>query len=227
MAFAPLRNIYRPPANQFISRAQVLRLAVHAASRVPGNIVEFGVYEGGSTRVIAKTLQGLQRTQIRGPRKQIFACDSFEGLTEKFENADVGTFACEPPNIRGVNIVKGYFEDSLTPALAGLVGSVAFASLDADLFSSTLCALTWLTPLLGPGSLLLFDEYRGGDGAEERAHEQWRHQAGIAVEVVARFAREPAGWGSTPDERVLFRVVGAPPRADAVNVRDLFGRRFH
>ncbi|HXY65653.1 MAG TPA: hypothetical protein VEI45_15165 [Mycobacterium sp.] len=44
---------------------------------------------------------------------------------------------------------------------------MALASLDADLFSSTLCALTWLTPLLGIGSLLLFDEYLGDGGAEK------------------------------------------------------------
>ena len=44
---------------------------------------------------------------------------------------------------------------------------MALASLDADLFSCTLCALTWLTPLLGIGSLLLFDEYLGDGGAEK------------------------------------------------------------
>jgi hypothetical protein len=206
-----------------ISRAETLRMAVEASYRVPGNIVEFGVADGGSTRVIAKTLRRLQRTQIWGPRKTVFACDSFEGLPEKYENLGVGSFACTPPRIRGVKIVKGYFDTSLTPQLAQRVGRVALASLDADLLSSTLCALTWLTPLLGNGSLLLFDEYLGGDMAEKRAHEQWHEVTGVRTEEVARFAREPAGLGDIPDQRVLFQVVGGDhfPAAPVVDLHQL------
>jgi methyltransferase family protein len=198
-----------PPGTPNVSRAQVLRMAVEASYKVPGNIVEFGVASGDSTRTISKTARRLERTQIGDSPKTIFACDSFEGMPEKYENLEVGYFACKPPRIRGVEIVKGYFETSLTPELAQRVGRVALASLDADLFSSTLCALTWLTPLLGNGSLLLFDEYLGGDNAEKRAHEQWQEATGIRTEAVARFVREPAGFGETPDERVLFQVTGA------------------
>jgi Macrocin-O-methyltransferase (TylF) len=129
-------------------------------------------------------------------------------MPEKYENLEVGHFAGTPPKIRGVKIVKGYFDATLTPDLARRVGRVAFASLDADLFSSTLCALNWLTPLLGDGSLLLFDEYLGGDFAEKRAHEEWLEASGVKDEEVARFSREPAGFGEKPDERVLFRVIG-------------------
>jgi hypothetical protein len=32
-----------------------------------------------------------------------------------------------------------------------------------------MCALTWLTPLLGTGSLLLFDEFLGEQESEKRA----------------------------------------------------------
>jgi hypothetical protein len=197
-----------------LSRAQVLRMAVEASYRVPGNIVEFGVASGDSTRTIIKTVSRLERTQTGGPRKTVFACDSFEGMPEKYENLEVGTFACKPPKIRGVEIVEGYFATSLTPDLARRVGRAALASLDADLFSSTLCALTWLTPLLGNGSLLLFDEYLGGEKAEKRAHEQWQETTGVYTEEVARFAREPAGYGETPDERVLFQVTGVPAAPD-------------
>jgi hypothetical protein len=128
----------------FPSRKQVLELSVALSKRVPGHIVEFGVAQGDSTRV-------LRRASARSG-KRVFACDSFKGLPERFENAEVGTFACEPPRIPGVEIVEGYFEESLTPQLAARVGRVALASLDADLYSSTLCALRWLTPLLGSGS---------------------------------------------------------------------------
>jgi Methyltransferase domain len=206
-----------------VSRAQVLRMAVEASYKVPGNILEFGVANGDSTRTISKTVRRLERTQVGESPKKIFACDSFEGMPEKYENLEVGYFACKPPRIRGVEIVKGYFQTSLTPELAQRVGRVALASLDADLFSSTLCALTWLTPLLGEGSLLLFDEYLGGDNAEKRAHEQWQQATGVRTREVARFAREPAGFGETPDERVLFEVTGCdePSAAPAHNSHEL------
>jgi hypothetical protein len=189
----------------YIPREEALRTAVEAAYDVSGHIIEFGVYRGESTRTIVKTLRRLQRTQTGGPRKTVFACDSFEGLPEKWETLEVGTFACEPPKIRGATTIKGLYATSLTPELAQRVGRVALASLDADLFSSTLCALTWLTPLLGIGSLLLFDEYLGGDAAEKRAQERWPEATGVHTEEVFRHERVPVR--ETPDERVLFRLT--------------------
>ena len=191
------------------TREQVLEMTVGLAARIPGNIIEFGVAGGASTRVIRRTLTRHQRLQRRGPKKQVFACDSFEGLSEKFENAEVGTFAADPPKIAGVEMVVGYFENSLTPELAKRVGSVAFASLDADLYSSTMTALRWLTPLLHTGSLLLFDEFIGEDASEKRALEDWCAESGTHVVVLAEFAREPSGWGPLPDRRVLAQVVGS------------------
>jgi hypothetical protein len=194
-----------------VSRSVTLELAVRLAYVVPGDIVEFGVGKGGSTRVLRRALSACERGQVRGPRKKIYACDSFKGLRERFENAEVGAFACRPPEIAGVEIVDGYFEDSLTPELARRVGRVALASLDADLYSSTLCALRWLTPLLTAGSLLLFDEYLGEHASERRAHEDWLRESGVQTIQLAEFFREPSGWGATPDRRVLVQVVGADP----------------
>lgn len=139
----------------YITRTQTIEMAVRASYLIPGNIVEFGVAKGDSTRAIIKMVRRvekdprrrLQRAQKRVPRKKVFACDSFEGMPEKYENLQVGYFAGKPPRIRGVEIVKGYFDKTLTPELARRVGRVALASLDADLFSSTLFALGWLYPL--------------------------------------------------------------------------------
>ena len=197
------------------SQALVLEIATRLADRVPGNIVEFGVASGHSARVLRQTLDRLQRGQIAGPRKRIFACDSFLGMPEEYENLVVGAFASERPEIRGVEIVEGYFEDTLTPALARRVGRVSLAHLDADLYSSTHCALRWLTPLLDVGSVLLFDQYLGEHGTGERlAHEHWLSETGLRTVPVAEFLRETSGQGgdrdhgSAPDRRVLFVVVG-------------------
>ena len=187
----------------FPPKRLVLELSVALSEQVPGHIMEFGVAEGDSTRML--------RRASRGSNKRVFACDSFKGLQEKFENAEVGTFACEPPKIPGVEIVEGYFEKSLTPELAARVGRVALASLDADLYSSTICALRWLTPLLGSGSLLLFDEFLGEQESEKRAFEDWKRETGVLAVLVAEFLRQPSGWGTKIDKRPLFQVVGDEP----------------
>jgi predicted O-methyltransferase YrrM len=201
----------------FPSRTQVLELAVQLARPVAGHIVEFGVWKGYSTRAIRDELwrsgmwEGAQR------RKRIYACDSFDGLPTSYENLSAGTFATPVPKLRGVRIVKGFFEDSLTPELAAEVGQVSLAHLDADLHSSTACALEWLTPLLHAGSLLLFDEFFGEDPAEERAFVEWTDRTGTQTALIALLGREPSGKGDMTDRRALFQVVGdeqlkkAPP----------------
>lgn len=212
---------------QFLSRNMVLELAMRLSYPVKGNIIEFGVADGYSTRTLRRVLSRLEFAQVSGARKRIFACDSFKGLREKFENAEVGTFACAPPRIRGVEIVEGYFEDSLTDDLARRVAKVAFASLDADLYSSTLCALRWLTPLLVTGSLLLFDEFLGEKESEKRAFEDWSATSGIRTIKIAEFLREPSGWGEQIDRRMLFQVIGDDETLCLVNIRrltDAWGR---
>jgi predicted O-methyltransferase YrrM len=190
-----------------VSREQVLRLAVRSAVRAPGNVIEFGVAEGASTRVLRSELRRLRRQRPEIGSRRLFACDSFRGLPQPYETLAAGTFACEPPRIRGVELVVGYFDDSLDEALARRVGRVALASLDADLESSTMCALRWLTPLIDRGSLLLFDEFDGDGGAERRAYERWSQETGVQTVKVAEFIRPTAGFGTENDRRVLFQVT--------------------
>ena len=198
------------PRANYLGRALVLEMCVRLAVHVPGSIIEFGVATGGSTRVIKRALRQYGSAWFsRHGRKQQFALDSFEGLREPFENAPVGEFAGSVPRIGGVNFIKGYFEDTCTDDLRRRVGRVAFAHFDADLHSSTLFALRWLTPLLHNGSLLLFDEFTGGDMAEARAFKEWQQDAGLSLIRIGEFDRDPSGYGSVVDRRVLFQVVGS------------------
>jgi predicted O-methyltransferase YrrM len=199
------------------SRAQVLALAVSMSRPIPGHIIEFGTWKGASTRVIRDELWH-SRIWDHGQRgKRIYACDSFKGLTEDYEHLKKGTFATEVPKLRGVRIVDGFFEDSLTDQLAREIGRISLAHLDADLYSSTWTALNWLTPLLQPGSVLLFDELIGEDPAEARALLEWQQDTGVQLAMLALFGREPSGKGGMSDRRALFQVVAdkkitkAPP----------------
>jgi hypothetical protein len=179
--------------------------------------VEFGVWKGYSTRAIRDELWRSRIWERRQRRKRIYACDSFQGLPAAYENLPAGNFATPVPRLSGVRIVKGFFEDSLTDELAAEIGAVSLAHFDADLYSSTACALDWVTPLLQPGSLLLFDEFLGEDPAEERAFLDWSERTGTRTAMLALFGREPAGRGDSTDRRALLQVIGdtglakAPP----------------
>ncbi len=199
----------RTKAN-FVSRALVLEMCVGLSMRVPGHIVEFGVASGHSTRVIRDALRRARAAWPETPHadKSIFACDSFDGLPEPFEALEAGHFACEPPEIEGVEIVEGRFAQTLTPQLADRIARISLAHFDADLYSSTARALEFVTPLVETGSLLLFDEFTAAQGAERRAFEEWRQAAQIRTELVAEFARPPSGGGRTAERRVVFQVVG-------------------
>lgn len=190
------------------TRAMAIELAMTISRNIPVNIVEFGTWKGYSTRVIRDELWRARLWQPNMPRKRIYACDSFRGLAEDYERLKAGTFATAVPRLLGIRIVNGFFADTLTPALAAEVGQVSFAHLDADLYSSTVTALNWLTPLLRPGSVLLFDEFVGEDPAEARALLEWREQSGIKLALLALFGREPSGKGDMTDRRALFQVVG-------------------
>jgi len=210
----------------YLSRAQVLSMAVALARAVPGHYMEFGSYQGHSVRHLRAELW---RDKLWGRQlgTRIYACDSFRGLPEDYENLPAGTFATRVPTLRGIRIVEGFFEDSLTPQLAAEVRRVSLAHLDADLWSSTATALSWLTPLLGPGSLLLFDELLGEDPAEFKALQEWLEATNIRVAMIALFGREPSGNGERTDRRAIFQVVGnrqvakAPPLPPSRVIRRL------
>lgn len=72
-------------------------------------------------------------------------------------------------------------------------------------------ALKWLTPLLRPGSLLLFDELLGEDPAEARALAEWSEETGVRLALLGLFGRHPSGHGDMTDRRGLFQVVGEQP----------------
>lgn len=78
-----------------------LELAVRLSHPMAGNIIEFGVYKGNSTRFIRDVLTKLEHGQVIGQRKKIFACDSFKGLPEQFEGLPTGAPCLCPPGHSG------------------------------------------------------------------------------------------------------------------------------
>lgn len=95
---------------------------------------------------------------------RFYGFDTFEGLPEAFGHFEKGSMAValESLDIKDprAQFYKGLFQETLIPFLEQYKpGRKKLIHLDADLFSSTLFALTQLYRYLGDGDILLFDEF--------------------------------------------------------------------
>jgi len=162
------------------------------ARRVPGAIVECGVWRGGSMMGVALTLCRLAETT-----RDLYLFDTFEGMTEPGEEdvkqggehaADVLRRSSRNSSVWGVaslgdvrdamfgvgyprdriHFVDGPVEETL-PRHAP--GEIALLRLDTDWYSSTKHELVHLYPRLAPGGVLIIDDYAYWRGARQAVDE--------------------------------------------------------
>jgi O-methyltransferase len=142
------------------------------AEEVPGDLVETGVWRGGATIYMRAILAAHGVTD-----RQIWACDSFEGLPppneEQFPH-DAGdvhytaealsvTVDQVKENFRRygllddkVTFLEGWFEDTIPTAP---IEQIAVLRLDGDMYSSTIVVLESLYDKVGPGGFVILDDY--------------------------------------------------------------------
>jgi len=145
-----------------------------------GAYYEFGVGMGRSLLSYCHALSSFQRMcRIDATKYQIFGFDTFEGLPESYDPRDhnphwwPGKFLVSEESLRrralralprrfhqGLHLVKGRFEETLTPGLREqLLGfPPAIVNIDCDYYTSCKVALDWLSPMLRTGTILYFDD---------------------------------------------------------------------
>jgi len=179
----------------------------YAALLEQGDVVETGVYQGGSSAVILKVLLTYDRCG-----KQFWAFDSFQGLPNITKKDQVGeqivgaqgSFVAGVDEFKAnleargvwnesrVRIVPGWFSD--TVGKAG-VKTISFLRLDGDLYHSTLDVLKGFYPLVTQGGYIYVDDYGSFNGcrhavdeyrAEHHVYEpmHWIRETGGSVEAV-------------------------------------------
>jgi len=118
--------------------------------------LEFGVCGGHSFKWWVKN--------CHNNNSKFYGFDTFEGLPENWGTYNKGDMAAEIPviNDNRCEFIKGLFQDTLPNFIRNQkIGNETrkIIHMDADLFSSTLFALTSLAPYLKKGDILLFDEF--------------------------------------------------------------------
>jgi hypothetical protein len=183
------------------------------AHGIPGDIVECGVWKGGSIMLAAKTLLRLGE---QGRHLHLF--DTFQGMSDPTD-LDVdyeGTRAADHmdrhvphtlspleevrANLFGtgyprdaIHFVEGKVEDTL-PSRAP--ERIALLRLDTDWYESTYHELVHLYPLLSPGGILIIDDYGHWRGSR-RAVDQYLEENDLKlflhrIDYTGRLAVKPA-----------------------------------
>lgn len=145
-----------------------------------GLFLEFGVHRGDSLVTLSSFTES-----------KFYGFDSFEGLPEDWRApGDKTIFACEVPKhieSDGIELVQGWFNDTLPKFVQEHPGPVSFIHIDCDLYSSTKCVFDNLKDRIGPGTVLLFDEIFGYPGYEEhelKAFEEFLKETKMNVGVI-------------------------------------------
>jgi hypothetical protein len=136
--------------------------AIFPMRAIPGLVLEFGVAGGRSINRLAKLF----------PEDKIFGFDSFEGLPEAWRtDYQQSHFAQATPSVRSnVELVIGWFNETLPAFLEEHPGDVSLLHVDCDLYSSTKTIFQLLAPRIKPGTLIVFDEYFNYPGWREHEH---------------------------------------------------------
>jgi O-methyltransferase len=181
----------------------LLRLARQVdRDRVPGAIVDCGVWNGGSTVLLS----------IGAPGREVWAFDSFEGLPEADpqldgDEAQGWTGEClgaedvlregfaRYADPQRLHVVKGWFQDTF-PTAAEQVGQVAVLHADGDWYESVKLTLETFYDRIAPGGYVVIDDYGEWIGAR-RATDEFRAARGITAPLVTvdhtgRYWRKPA-----------------------------------
>jgi hypothetical protein len=167
------------------------------ARKVPGDLMETGVWRGGAAILMRAILKANGVTDRR-----VWCADSFEGLPppdpakypldaklmfNQFKELAVSLEEVQT-NFRRYNLldeqvrfIKGWFRDTLPGAP---VERLAVLRMDGDLYESTMDALTALYPKVSHGGYVIVDDYNDIPACRQAVHDYWQRH-GIQEEIMA------------------------------------------
>jgi O-methyltransferase len=162
------------------------------AERIPGAIVECGVYRGGSAGVLAVA---------SGGSRDVHLFDSFQGLPPPGDNDGrlareqfhPGWCASDPGEVRALlgrlgfpaerlHVHSGWFDETLlhTP-----VPQIALLHIDADWYESVILCLRTLYDAVVPYGFVVLDDYGRWEGCT-RATNEFLRERGLAGLVTVK-----------------------------------------
>lgn len=161
-------------------------LAEEARRAPAGDLVEVGVYKGGSAWV----LDMVGREQGR----KVWLFDTFRGTphaNSKYDvhkKADFGDVDIEEVRaaVPDSQLVVGVFPNTLKDAEALGMGKIALAHIDCDQYRSVKACCEHLAKRMVPGGLMIFDDYDVLEGARKAVDEVFAGRVTFSKQGKAR-----------------------------------------
>ena len=156
--------------------------AVIEQSIVSRPFYEFGVWTASSFRYLIRTF------------KKGYGFDTFTGLPEDWDGhthvEKKGSYSSDGnvPDIEGGEFIVGTFEETLPGFFSESRPVASVMNFDADLYSSTVCALNHSKPVMDKDTILIFDEFIMNGNWEEdefKALEEFCSANDLRYEVIA------------------------------------------
>lgn len=163
---------------------------------VPGDVIECGVWRGGTTIFMKGVLEAYGDTE-----RSVWVADSFKGvpppqperypLDEGAKFSERWELSVSVEQVRAnfarygllderVRFLEGWFSDTLPEAP---IERLAVLRIDGDLYQSTIEALRFLYPKVSPGGYVIVDDYGGIENARA-AVDDFRVEAGVTEELM-------------------------------------------
>lgn len=181
-----------------LHRLDNVELAIRTvvAEKIPGDILEAGVWRGGAAIFMRAALE-----VFGDPARRVFVADSFEGLPppntadfaedKGYDLSNVCDLAVSLERVQTnfarygwlddrVVFLKGWFKDTLPTAP---VDSIAVLRADGDLYESTKDILNALYHKVSPGGFVIIDDY-GAWPPCKKAVEDFRAQHHITDPII-------------------------------------------
>ena len=194
-------------------RMQALYSTVLKVDELEGDIVETGVFKGGSSMLMAMTLKSIGIKD-----KKIYMYDTFEGVPipgeydikkggmsgiEAWHKKDKWNCASIEEvrnNIKKTNypldkfiLIKGMVEDTIPK---NIPEKICLLRLDTDFYKSTKHTLKHLYPRLVKGGYLVIDDYGSWDGCKKAVNEYFKEN-GLNkkdIKIIDDSCREYKKW---------------------------------
>lgn len=167
------------------SRSWELWDLVRQTRHLSGDIIEVGVFKGGTAAVLCKS------AQLHSPDSTVYVCDTFRGLVDVSDKDTPRFFLGQMTSTRSevdaklsnlgftnYEILEGTFPGEVAESISDKTFRLFHS--DVDTFLSTRNCLNWVWPRLERGGVIVIDDY--GE----------RHMHGL-VEAVDGFVQQQAG----------------------------------
>jgi hypothetical protein len=192
---------------------------------VPGDVVECGVYNGGSAALTASIC--CKESTLH---REIWLFDSFEGLPKPTDIDGEKARSCvwwchgDLSKVKGifqklyipeshVHIVKGWFQDTF-PAIQ--IPKIALLHIDADWYESVRLCLDTFYDNVQPGGFIVIDDYGHWEGCK-RAVDEFLIKRSLdvnltKVDYTGRYFQKP--FAGEPGRSVPIKVCSLDRKGD-------------